>query len=117
MGLVNQFSEYENSILGYHREPKYSKGMFLDRDAIRKEAKERIEKYDIRPPTTEMTAAKFSGGNQQKIVLAREIECDPDVLLIGQQPAALILVRLSTSTTGSWICGRREKQCFSYPWN
>ncbi|KZK75469.1 Galactose/methyl galactoside import ATP-binding protein MglA [Pseudovibrio sp. W64] len=84
MGLVNKFAEYENSILGYHREPKYSKGMFLNKDAIRKEAKERIEKYDIRPPTTEMTAAKFSGGNQQKIVLAREIECNPDVLLIGQ---------------------------------
>ncbi len=84
MGLVNKFTEYENSILGYHREPKYSKGMFLSKDAIRKEAKERIEKYDIRPPTPDMTVAKFSGGNQQKIVLAREIECDPDVLLIGQ---------------------------------
>ena len=84
MGLINQFVEYENSILGYHREAKYSKGFFLDKEAIRKEAQERINKYDIRPPMTEMQVAKFSGGNQQKIVLAREIECDPNVLLIGQ---------------------------------
>ncbi|WP_068311720.1 ABC transporter ATP-binding protein [Polycladidibacter hongkongensis] len=84
MGLVNAFSEAENSILGYHREPKYSKGLLLDKEFIRKEAMERIEKYDIRPPSTELKAAKFSGGNQQKIVLAREIERDPDVLIIGQ---------------------------------
>ncbi|MDD7910055.1 ABC transporter ATP-binding protein [Pseudovibrio exalbescens] len=84
MGLVNAFSEYENSILGYHREQKYSNGMLLNVSGIREEAKERMEKYDIRPRDTELKAAKFSGGNQQKIVLAREIECDPDVLLIGQ---------------------------------
>ncbi|WP_310622083.1 ABC transporter ATP-binding protein [Flexibacterium corallicola] len=84
MGLVTSFTELENSILGYHREPKYSKGMLLDFDVIRKEANERIEKYDIRPPNCDLKAAKFSGGNQQKVVLAREIERDPDVLLIGQ---------------------------------
>lgn len=84
MGLINSFCEYENSILGYHRDPAYSKGLLMDLAAIRKNAVEEIAKYDIRPPDPMLKTANFSGGNQQKIVLAREIERDPDVLLVGQ---------------------------------
>ncbi|CCM73959.1 Uncharacterized ABC transporter ATP-binding protein yufO [Rhizobium mesoamericanum STM3625] len=84
MGLVLKFEEYENSVLGYHRNPGYSKGPLLDLDAIRKDAMEKIEKYDIRPPNPRLKTANFSGGNQQKIVVAREIERDPTALIIGQ---------------------------------
>ncbi|NTC17157.1 ATP-binding cassette domain-containing protein [Agrobacterium tumefaciens] len=84
MGLVLKFEEYENSVLGYHRNPAYSKGPLLDLDAIRKDAMEMIEKYDIRPPNPRLRTANFSGGNQQKIVVAREIERDPRALIIGQ---------------------------------
>ncbi|CDM55921.1 MULTISPECIES: ABC transporter ATP-binding protein [Rhizobium] len=84
MGLVLKFEEYENSVLGYHRNPDYSKGPLLDLDAIRKDAMEKIEKYDIRPPNPRLKTANFSGGNQQKIVVAREIERDPTALIIGQ---------------------------------
>jgi ABC-type uncharacterized transport system ATPase subunit len=84
VGLVLPFEEYENSILGYHDDPEYRKGMFLDLDAIRNDARKNIEKYDIRPPNCRLKTANFSGGNQQKIVLAREIEQDPGVLIIGQ---------------------------------
>jgi general nucleoside transport system ATP-binding protein len=84
MGLVTSFAEYENAILGYHTDPKYSKGMFLDVAGIKELAKTEIEKYDIRPPNPLLKTANFSGGNQQKIVLAREIERDPTVLLVGQ---------------------------------
>ncbi|MBU4531658.1 MAG: ABC transporter ATP-binding protein [Hoeflea sp.] len=84
MGLVLKFDQSENSILGYHDDPKYSNGMFLDIDAIRKDAVDKIEKYDIRPPNPRLKTANFSGGNQQKIVLAREMERDPKVLIIGQ---------------------------------
>ena len=45
---------------------------------------EKIEKYDIRPPNPRLKTANFSGGNQQKIVVAREIERDPKMLIIGQ---------------------------------
>ncbi len=83
-GLVNSFAEYENSILGYHNDPAYSKGLFLDISGIKRLAEAEIEKYDIRPPNPLLKTASFSGGNQQKIVLAREIERDPDVLLVGQ---------------------------------
>jgi len=84
MGLVTKFSEYENAILGYHRDPAYGRGAFLDLDAIRATARTEIEKYDIRPPDCMLKTAGFSGGNQQKIVLAREMERDPAVLLVGQ---------------------------------
>ncbi len=84
MGLVTKFSEYENAILGYHRDPAYCKGVLLDLPTIRNVAKAEIEKYDIRPPNCLLKTANFSGGNQQKIVLAREIERDPVVLLVGQ---------------------------------
>ena len=84
MGLVMKFDESENSILGYHDDPKYLNGMFLNIDAIRKDAVDKIEKYDIRPPNPRLKTANFSGGNQQKIVLAREMERDPQVLIIGQ---------------------------------
>ena len=84
MGLVLKFEEYENSILGYHRDPKYGRGAFLDLNAIRKDAEDKIAKYDIRPPNARLRTANFSGGNQQKIVVAREIERDPKLLIVGQ---------------------------------
>ncbi|MFU0505868.1 ABC transporter ATP-binding protein [Pseudaminobacter sp. NGMCC 1.201702] len=84
VGLVLAFEENENSILGYHDEEQYSKGPLLDIDAIRADAKAKIEKYDIRPSDCRLKTANFSGGNQQKIVLAREMEQDPGVLVVGQ---------------------------------
>ncbi|ASY64883.1 putative nucleoside ABC transporter, ATP-binding component [Sinorhizobium sojae CCBAU 05684] len=84
VGLVLKFEESENAILGYHHDPRYSNGILLNVDAIRKDAEEKIGKYDIRPPNARLKTANFSGGNQQKIVLAREMERDPDVLIIGQ---------------------------------
>jgi ABC-type uncharacterized transport system ATPase subunit len=84
MGLVLKFEEYENSILGYHGDPKFRHGPFMDLKAIQADAMEKIQKYDIRPPNPRLKTANFSGGNQQKIVVAREIERDPKVLIIGQ---------------------------------
>jgi general nucleoside transport system ATP-binding protein len=84
VGLVLAFEEYENSILGYHDRDLYLRGPFLNIEAIRADARDKIEKYDIRPPNERLRTANFSGGNQQKIVLAREMEKDPDVLIVGQ---------------------------------
>jgi simple sugar transport system ATP-binding protein len=84
VGLVLAFEENENSILGYHDDPRYLKGPFLNIDAIRSDAKDKIGKYDIRPADCRLKTANFSGGNQQKIVLAREMEQDPGVLIVGQ---------------------------------
>ncbi|RUW59820.1 ABC transporter ATP-binding protein [Mesorhizobium sp. M7A.F.Ca.US.008.03.1.1] len=84
VGLVLAFEENENSILGYHDDPRYLRGPFLNIDAIRNDARDRIAKYDIRPADCRLKTANFSGGNQQKIVLAREMEQDPGVLIVGQ---------------------------------
>lgn len=84
MGLVLPFEERENAILGYHNNKEYASGMFLSLDAIREDAERKIEQYDIRPANPKLITANFSGGNQQKIVLAREMERDPVVLLVGQ---------------------------------
>jgi len=84
MGLVVSFEEWENSILGYQNDAKYGAGPFLDIKAARTEAAERIAKFDVRPANPRLKTANFSGGNQQKIVLAREMEHNPDVLIVGQ---------------------------------
>jgi len=84
MGLVTAFSAEENVILGYHRDDRYAAGWFMDRGAIRRACEARMKEFDVRPPSPELKTANFSGGNQQKIVLAREIERDPEVLIVGQ---------------------------------
>jgi ABC-type uncharacterized transport system ATPase subunit len=84
-GLVMPFAEWENSFLGYQGEDRFRGPAFtLDRRAIRDLAREGIERFDIRPPSCDLRTANFSGGNQQKIVIAREMERDPDILLVGQ---------------------------------
>ncbi|WP_187969174.1 ABC transporter ATP-binding protein [Aquibium microcysteis] len=84
VGLVLPFEENENAMLGYHDDPKFLNGPFLNIDAIRADARDKIQKYDIRPADCRLKTANFSGGNQQKIVLAREMEHDPGVLIVGQ---------------------------------
>ena len=82
MGLVLPFEANENAALGYHE--AFQRGGLLDLNAMRSDARAKIEAYDIRPPDCRLKTANFSGGNQQKIVLAREMSRDPVVALIGQ---------------------------------
>jgi simple sugar transport system ATP-binding protein len=81
---VVQFVEWENNFLGYMHDPAYGRGIFLDIAAARRQAEERMKKFDVRPANPRLKTANFSGGNQQKIVLAREMEQNPDVLIVGQ---------------------------------
>ncbi|MDB6182335.1 ABC transporter ATP-binding protein [Paracoccus fistulariae] len=83
-GLIMDFTAWENTAFGYHRAPEYNKGLLMDNAAILADAEEKMEHFDVRPRNAQLAARNFSGGNQQKIVVAREIERDPDLLLIGQ---------------------------------
>jgi simple sugar transport system ATP-binding protein len=56
----------------------------MDNEGIRREAAAKMDRFDVRPPNPMLAAKNFSGGNQQKIVLAREIERSPELLLVGQ---------------------------------
>ncbi|MBL6609257.1 MAG: ABC transporter ATP-binding protein [Rhodobacteraceae bacterium] len=83
-GLIMDFAAWENIAFGYHTDKKYQSGIFMNNAAIKQDASEKMQRFDVRPPNHNLTAKSFSGGNQQKLVLAREIERDPDILLVGQ---------------------------------
>jgi simple sugar transport system ATP-binding protein len=83
-GLVTAFPAAENSILGYQDDPAFGPGPFLSPARMVAHALAGMTAYDVRPADPQLRAGKFSGGNQQKIVLAREIERAPKVLLVGQ---------------------------------
>ncbi|MBQ2260850.1 MAG: ABC transporter ATP-binding protein [Loktanella sp.] len=84
-GLIMDFHAWENTAFGYHHDPRYQRSkLFMDNQAILKDTAEKMARFDVRPPDPRLPAKSFSGGNQQKIVLAREIERNPDLLLIGQ---------------------------------
>jgi len=83
-GLIMNYTAWENTIFGYHLDPAWTSGPILRNAAIRAEAQEKMNRFDVRPPDPSLAARNFSGGNQQKIVLAREIERNPDLLLVGQ---------------------------------
>ncbi|MCC2653255.1 MAG: heme transporter ATP-binding protein [Microvirga sp.] len=83
-GLVPAFPAFESAILGFSDEPHLGRGPILDHDRLIADLAQKMEQYDVRPPAPRLKSSKFSGGNQQKIVLAREIERNPKVLLVGQ---------------------------------
>ena len=84
MGLVTAFTADESAILGYHNSDAYNGRILMNRKAITEDCAEKMAAYDVRPPTPSLKSANFSGGNQQKIVLAREMARKPVVLLVGQ---------------------------------
>lgn len=84
-GLILQHSLYENSILGMQNDKKFKKGMFLDYKSIRKHALDIIEEFDVRTVSEDVEASKLSGGNQQKLIVGREIYKNPK-LIIAVQP-------------------------------
>ena len=83
-GLIMPFEAWENTAFGYHKDPKYNHGMLMDNAAIKADCADKMERYDVRPPNPRLPARNFSGGNQQKIVVAREMDRAPDILLVGQ---------------------------------
>jgi simple sugar transport system ATP-binding protein len=83
-GAIAEFSAAENALLGRQDEPAFAKGGWLRRDAVLAALSAWMQAYDIRPPDPARRLAAFSGGNQQKLVAAREIERRPAALVVGQ---------------------------------
>ena len=88
-GLVLQFNLAENLVLGDHRLAPYATRGIMHPREITAMAKKRIEDYDIRTPTEKVIASSLSGGNQQKVVVAREIGRDPELLVAAQPTRGL----------------------------
>ncbi len=84
MGLLTKFEARESMILGYHRRAKFNGRLLLDQRAIDGDCARLMEAFDVRPRQPEIKSANMSGGNQQKLILAREIDKAPDVLFVGQ---------------------------------
>ena len=84
MGLVTDFKAYENLIFGYHDQEPYSKSSILKDNDILSYSKKVMEEYDVRPRSPQLITSNFSGGNQQKIILSRELNENPKILLVGQ---------------------------------
>ncbi|MCM0021867.1 MAG: ABC transporter ATP-binding protein [Tagaea sp.] len=84
MGMVVSFPAYETAILGYHDDLGLAKGMLLSETRSVDRCDKLMGAFDVRPANPRLKSGKFSGGNQQKIVLGREIDRDPDLLLVGQ---------------------------------
>jgi simple sugar transport system ATP-binding protein len=82
-GLVGSFPAFESAALGFTDDPAFGRGL-LDHGRMVADLAEKMAAYDVRPPDPRLRTSRFSGGNQQKIVLAREIERRPKVLLVGQ---------------------------------
>ena len=85
MGLVLPFSAAESAMLGYEERGTASgSSVFLSPETITSHCQKIMTDFDIRPANPHLKSNLFSGGNQQKIVVAREISAQPDILLVGQ---------------------------------
>ncbi|MEV4611877.1 ABC transporter ATP-binding protein [Kitasatospora sp. NPDC049258] len=80
-GLLLEAPLWENRILGHVTETPNSKGVLLDSAGARKDTLRIVEEYDVRTPGIEVTAASLSGGNQQKLIVGREMSHDPKLLI------------------------------------
>jgi simple sugar transport system ATP-binding protein len=82
--LVMNFAVWESVVLGYEHLPYYSQGGWMHRRAMWETTAYLMENFDVRPRNPALRCSSFSGGNQQKLVLAREIGQRPRILLVGQ---------------------------------
>jgi ABC-type uncharacterized transport system ATPase subunit len=86
-GLLLDFDLMENSILGVHYRPPsvaHFGGILLDNEAIRRHTQQVIADFDVRPTNPDLPARALSGGNQQKLIIGREFDLKPKLLLVSQ---------------------------------
>lgn len=84
-GLLLASDLAENSILGVHYRPPIAEASgFMNSNAINTRVNEIIKNFDVRPPVASLLAKSLSGGNQQKLIIGREFELNPKLLLVSQ---------------------------------
>lgn len=84
-GLVLSFSVADNLILNTYAKPPFTKGFSMQESVIREAARQRVQEFDVRTPGVMIPVGNLSGGNQQKVIVAREFS-RPIKLLIAAQP-------------------------------
>jgi simple sugar transport system ATP-binding protein len=88
-GLIGSFSIAENLVLDLHDKPPFARRGSLDLGEIARNAEARVQEFDVRPPTPQAPASTLSGGNQQKVVLARELSRPLKLLIVAQPTRGL----------------------------
>jgi ABC-type uncharacterized transport system ATPase subunit len=88
-GLVGPFTVAENLVLDMYDRPPFGRGLSIDLEAVADNATKRIEEFDIRTESPDKAASTLSGGNQQKVVLARELSRPLKVLVVSQPTRGL----------------------------
>ena len=114
-GLVLDYSLENNMVLQRYWQPEFQKGGFIQSDKVREYSDKLIAQYDVRSGQGSSTIVRsMSGGNQQKAIIAREIDKDPKLLVAVQPPAAWMSARSNTSTARSSPSATRAKlSCWS----
>jgi ABC-type uncharacterized transport system ATPase subunit len=101
-GLLMEASLWENRILGHQTQPPNAKGPLIDRKGARADTERIVDAYDVRTPSIDVLASSLSGGNQQKLIVGREMSSNPTVLIaahptrgvdVGAQAAIWDLLR------------------------
>ncbi len=108
-GLVLSFSVQDNLVLNTYYEPPFTKGWSLQEKEIHKVSEERVEQFDIRTPSVSTHVSSLSGGNQQKVIVAREFS-RPIKLLIASQPTRGLDVG-SIEYIHNQIIQKRDQNC------
>jgi simple sugar transport system ATP-binding protein len=88
-GMIREFTIAENMVLREHHKRPYSRGGFLDLRSIANHADQLIAQFHVKTPSRDTFAKNLSGGNIQKVVLAREISRNPRVILAAQPTRGL----------------------------
>jgi general nucleoside transport system ATP-binding protein len=88
-GLILSFTVQDNLVLNRYMNPPFARGIVRDEEAVENEANEAIREYDVRTPSSAVNAGTLSGGNQQKLVVAREFDRDLDLLVLDQPTRGL----------------------------
>ena len=80
-GLLLESSLWENRMLGHQTQPPNAKGVLVDRRGAKRDTQRIVEEYDVRTPSIDVLASALSGGNQQKLIVGREMSSDPSILI------------------------------------
>lgn len=83
-GLLLDSDLRENAILGVHYRSQFATAGFMNEGEIEKVTQKIIENFDVRPPNPDLASKSLSGGNQQKLIIGREFELNPKLLLVSQ---------------------------------
>jgi simple sugar transport system ATP-binding protein len=106
-GLVLAFSVAENLVLDSYYDPPYSKGLFMDWSKVNETAAQLVKQYDVRTAGISVPVGTLSGGNQQKVIIAREFH-RPAILVLAAQPTRGVDVG-SIEYIHSQIVAKRDK--------